>query len=126
MPDWWIMGEVARRLGFGAAFDFDSAADIFREHAALSAFENDGGRDFDIGALPPLSDGDYEAMAPVQWPVRQGSEPQARFFADGGFFRQRPQGALHRPGSAGAADRDHGRRGRCGSTPGASATSGTP
>ena len=28
-----------------------SAADIFREHAALSAFENGGGRDFDIGAL---------------------------------------------------------------------------
>ena len=50
-PDWWIMGEVARRLGYGAAFDFKSAADIFREHAALSSFENDGGRDFDIGAL---------------------------------------------------------------------------
>ena len=50
-PDWWIIGEVARRLGFGAAFDFNSAADIFREHAALSAFENDGSRDFDIGAL---------------------------------------------------------------------------
>ncbi len=28
-----------------------SAADVFREHAALSAFENDGTRDFDIGAL---------------------------------------------------------------------------
>ena len=33
-PDWWIVSEVARRLGFGAAFDFNSAADIFREHAA--------------------------------------------------------------------------------------------
>ena len=53
-PDWWIMGEVAKRLGFGAAFSFASAADIFREHAALSAFENDGGRDFDIGALAVL------------------------------------------------------------------------
>src|SRR5258708_6063932 len=85
-PDWWIMGEVARRLGFGAAFGFHSAADIFREHAALSAFENDGSRDFDIGALQSLSDSDFDAMAPVQWPVRQGSEPQARFFAEGGFF----------------------------------------
>ena len=27
----------------------DSAADIFREHAALSGFENGGPRDFDIG-----------------------------------------------------------------------------
>jgi assimilatory nitrate reductase catalytic subunit len=85
-PDWWIMGEVAKRLGFGTAFGFTSAADIFREHAALSAFENEGARDFDIGALQALSDSDFDAMAPVQWPVRQGGEPQARFFAEGGFF----------------------------------------
>jgi assimilatory nitrate reductase catalytic subunit len=85
-PDWWILGEVARRLGHGAAFSFATAADIFREHAALSAFENGGGRDFDIGALAALSDDDFDAMAPVQWPVRQGADPQARFFADGGFF----------------------------------------
>src|SRR5579863_8546055 len=55
-PDWWIIGEVAKRLGFGAAFDYKSAAEIFREHAALSAFENDGSRDFDIGALSSVSD----------------------------------------------------------------------
>src|SRR5206468_5855310 len=85
-PDWWIVGEVAKRLGFGAAFDFKSAADVFREHAALSAFENEGARDFDIGGLTSLSDSDFDAMAPVQWPVRQGTEPQARFFAEGGFF----------------------------------------
>src|ERR1700680_1898783 len=24
-PDWWIVAEVAKRLGFGAAFDFKSA-----------------------------------------------------------------------------------------------------
>jgi assimilatory nitrate reductase catalytic subunit len=85
-PDWWIMGEVAKRLGFGAAFSFTSAAEIFREHAALSAFENEGARDFDIGALQSLSDSDFDAMPPVQWPVRQGADPQARFFAEGGFF----------------------------------------
>ncbi|MEA2867004.1 MAG: assimilatory nitrate reductase catalytic subunit, partial [Bradyrhizobium sp.] len=55
-PDWWIVGEVAKRLGFGAAFDYKSAADVFREHAGLSAFENGGSRDFDIGALKSLSD----------------------------------------------------------------------
>src|SRR5947207_5926472 len=85
-PDWWIIGEIAKRLGFGAAFNFSTAADIFREHASLSAFENEGARDFDIGALQSLSDSDFDAMAPVQWPVRQGTEPQARFFAEGGFF----------------------------------------
>src|ERR1700735_5760919 len=41
-PDWWIVSEVAKRLGFGAAFDFNSAADVFRGHASLSAFENGG------------------------------------------------------------------------------------
>src|SRR5580704_11333954 len=86
-PDWWIVSEVARRLGFGAAFDFGSAADVFREHAALSAFENNGNRDFDIGALQSLSDDAFDAMAPVLWPIRAGdSEPQQRFFANGGFF----------------------------------------
>jgi assimilatory nitrate reductase catalytic subunit len=86
-PDWWIVSEVAKRLGFGEAFDFGSAADVFREHAALSAFENEGGRDFDIGALRSLSDEAFEAMAPVQWPTRSGdAEPQQRFFAEGGFF----------------------------------------
>jgi assimilatory nitrate reductase catalytic subunit len=85
-PDWWIMSEVAKRLGFGAAFNFRSAADIFREHAALSAFENNGLRDFDIGALKSISDESFDAMEPVLWPVREGADPQARFFAEGGFY----------------------------------------
>ena len=86
-PDWWIVGEVAKRLGFGAAFDFKSAADVFREHAALSAFENNGSRDFDIGALQSLSDVAFDELAPVLWPIRLGDiQPQQRFFADGGFF----------------------------------------
>jgi assimilatory nitrate reductase catalytic subunit len=86
-PDWWIVGEVAKRLGFGAAFDFKSAADVFREHAALSAFENNGGRDFDIGALQSLSDEAFDELAPVLWPLRLGDiQPRQRFFADGGFF----------------------------------------
>jgi assimilatory nitrate reductase catalytic subunit len=85
-PDWWIMAEIGKRLGFAAAFDFSSTADVFREHAALSAFENDGGRDFDIGALKSLSDQAFDEMAPVQWPIRVDAAPQPRFFADGGFF----------------------------------------
>ncbi|MBR1196685.1 molybdopterin-dependent oxidoreductase [Bradyrhizobium sp. AUGA SZCCT0240] len=85
-PDWWIIGEIAKRLGFGAAFNFASAADIFREHAALSAFENEGNRDFDIGGLQALSDEAFDTMAPVQWPIRLDAQPQARFFAEGGFF----------------------------------------
>ena len=43
--DWWIIGDVARRMGF-SGFDYRNAAAIFREHAELSGFENDGARDF--------------------------------------------------------------------------------
>jgi assimilatory nitrate reductase catalytic subunit len=86
-PDWWIVSEVARRLGFGEAFAWQGAADIFREHAALSAFENDGTRDFDIGAYVAIDDHGYEALAPFVWPAPAGDKPTGgRFFADGGFF----------------------------------------
>ena len=86
-PDWWIVSEVAKRLGFGAAFDYKSAADIFREHAALSAFENDGSRDFDIGALTALSDDGFDAHGAGAVAAARGRRSRsARFFADGGFF----------------------------------------
>ncbi len=86
-PDWWIVSEVARRMGFGDAFAYNSVADVFREHAALSAFENDGARDFDIGALAAVSDREFDALIPVQWPARAGApKAEQRFFARGGFF----------------------------------------
>ena len=86
-PDWWIVSDVARRLGFGAAFNYRGPADIFREHAALSAFENMGLRDFDIGALATLSNAAYDALDPVMWPVRAGeTHSERRFFAAGDFF----------------------------------------
>lgn len=81
-PDWWIVAQVARRMGFGAAFDYARPAEVFAEHAALSAFENDGSRDFDLSGLV---DADYENMPPTQWPVRADG-PRARMFADGRFF----------------------------------------
>ena len=80
-PDWWIVSQVARRLGFAHAFEYESAADVFREHAALSAFRNGGSRDFDIGALAQLDNAQYEALAPTQWPLGQ-----QRMFSDGRFF----------------------------------------
>jgi assimilatory nitrate reductase catalytic subunit len=86
-PDWRIVSDVAQRLGFAEAFAYASPADAFREHAALSAFENGGTRDFDIGALAAISDEDYDALAPMQWPLRKGDRPaERRFFAEGGFF----------------------------------------
>jgi assimilatory nitrate reductase catalytic subunit len=94
-PDWWIIGAVAHRLGFGAAFDYRDAADIFREHAALSAFENDGRRDFDLGALADLDDAGYDDLAPVQWPAsRDHARPADRLFGDGSFYTADRRGVL--------------------------------
>jgi assimilatory nitrate reductase catalytic subunit len=52
-PDWWIVAEVARRLGYAEQFPYTGPADIFAEHAALSAFENAASRDFDLSGLLP-------------------------------------------------------------------------
>ena len=84
-PDWWIVSEVARHLGHGGAFAYRSAADVFREHAALSAFENNGARAFDLGGLAAISDEDYDTLDPVQWPARKEPADSARLFADGFF-----------------------------------------
>ena len=114
-------------MGFADAFAYRSAADVFREHAALSAFENDGTRDFDIGGLAALSDDDYDALAPVQWPLRAGTAPRrARFFADGGFFTPDRKARFIAPEPPGAEAKRRRPTSRCGSTPAASATSGTP
>src|SRR5690606_18094985 len=67
-PDWWIVTAVARRMGHAGAFPYEQPAEVFREHARLSAFENDGARAFDIGALAAISDAEYDALVPFQWP----------------------------------------------------------
>ncbi|WP_046600094.1 nitrate reductase [Neorhizobium galegae] len=88
--DWWQMAEVGRRMGFDG-FAYPSSAEIFAEHAALSAFENDGSRDFDIGAFVGLGEEGYDALTPFQWPAPLeqpivGRDSDKRFFADGGFY----------------------------------------
>jgi assimilatory nitrate reductase catalytic subunit len=74
--DWWIVAEVAKRMGAAGAFAWKNPAEIFAEHARLSAFENGGTRDFD---LTPFLDRDFETLAPAQW-------GPARFFGDGRYF----------------------------------------
>jgi len=84
-PDWWIMSEVAARLGWSAAFLYKSSADIFREHARLTAFENHGRRLFDLVGLADITDAAYHGLEPIQWPVTRNSGGTARLFADGKF-----------------------------------------
>lgn len=85
-PDWAVLADVGRRLGHGQAFSFTSAAAVFRQHAGLSAFENNGTRDFDIGGLADISDAAYEVNRPVQWPLPKRGGTKARLFADGRFY----------------------------------------
>ncbi|MPY73935.1 MAG: molybdopterin-dependent oxidoreductase [Alphaproteobacteria bacterium] len=110
-PDWWITAQVAARMGFAERFAYASAADIFREHAALSARANGGARDFDIGGLATVTNAQYESLAPVQWPLPAGAEERRgahRFFGDGRFYtpdgRARfvatPAGAIRLAGTA--------------------------
>ena len=86
-PDWWIISQVAQRMGFKSSFDYPNSAAIFREHAALSGFDNKGQRDFDISAFMVLSDQDYEQLEPIQWPVTdQAPNGTERLFEDHWFF----------------------------------------
>ncbi len=84
--DWWMVDEVARRMGYGEAFGFSGPAQIFREHVALSAFENDGRRDFNLAGLAELDAAGYQDLAPVQWPVAPDGQGTPRLFARDGFF----------------------------------------
>ncbi len=69
--DWRIMCDVARHMGF-SGFEFESPADIFAEHAALTSVLNSGSRLLDLTDIASL---DYDTMAPQQW---GGPQPFAK------------------------------------------------
>jgi assimilatory nitrate reductase catalytic subunit len=92
--DWRIVCDVAKRLGFADGFGFGSAHEVFVEHAGLTAFRNHESRDdgepaarreLHLGALATLDRAAYDALEPVQWPVREDGSGTARLFADGRF-----------------------------------------
>lgn len=85
--DWWIITQVAQRMGYGEAFTYQHPADIFVEHAALSAFENNDTRAFNIGALANINRESYDNLKPVQWPVPVNKpEGTPRLFTDQKFY----------------------------------------
>lgn len=76
-PDWTIICDVARKMGFQEAFDFHHPNEIFAEHAALSGFENEGERLFDISHLGSITRDEYDALEPFQWPRHKPFSDQA-------------------------------------------------
>ncbi|WP_076745500.1 nitrate reductase [Sphingomonas jeddahensis] len=76
-PDWWIVSQVARRMGWKSAFAYDRPADIWREHVRLANYRNVGRRLFALPGQGGGGNAGYEEMAPFRW----GGTP----FADGRF-----------------------------------------
>ena len=66
-PDWWIVAEVAKRMGWREAFDYPDSASIFREFAAQTGFENEGQRHLDISNFSGIGNAEYDAFVPSQW-----------------------------------------------------------
>ncbi|MCC7268217.1 MAG: molybdopterin-dependent oxidoreductase, partial [Caulobacteraceae bacterium] len=87
--DWRIVAGVGRAMGFRDAFSWRSPAEVFREWARMTAYENEN-RLLNLSGLVGLSLGEYDGLAPVQWPVAAAGEGTPRLFADGRF--QTPDG----------------------------------
>ncbi|MHB8475848.1 MAG: nitrate reductase [Steroidobacteraceae bacterium] len=86
-PDWWMICQVAQRLGFHAGFNHSSVAEIFDEHVRLSTAANEGARAFHLGGLVGLGEQGYAALAPTQWPsATPNCRDTRRLFADGRFY----------------------------------------
>jgi assimilatory nitrate reductase catalytic subunit len=88
-PDWWIISEVAKRMGFSEQFSYDSEHQIFAEHASLSGLNNKGSRAFDISAFSKLSADQYQRLQPFQWPQPKGlpiKVNEQNFFTKGRYY----------------------------------------
>jgi assimilatory nitrate reductase catalytic subunit len=84
--DWEIISLVAQQMGFAEHFSYQHAGEVFCEHAALSGFENNHQRQFDISALATLTKAEYDQLQPIQWPVNQQAQKGTkRLFTDGRF-----------------------------------------
>jgi assimilatory nitrate reductase catalytic subunit len=66
--DWWIISQVAMRMGFKDAFNYQYESEIFAEHSALSGLGNNGSRAFDISAFKGITQQQYLDFTPIQWP----------------------------------------------------------
>lgn len=102
MPDWWTISQVAKRMGYGAEFNYHHPAEIFDEHARLSAFENSSSLDnaafgtennhahfdhryFNLNGLTNLNKAAYDALPPLQWPVLKPYQGTARLLSNNRF-----------------------------------------
>ncbi|WP_373417774.1 molybdopterin oxidoreductase family protein [Vibrio sp. D420a] len=91
-PDWWILKEVAQKMGFQDQFDYRHEGEIFKEYCEMTALGNETGkaRDLCLIGLTKLDEKGYGELTPQQWPVLE-HQPQIieqRMFTDGEFFTE--------------------------------------
>jgi len=75
--DWAILCDFAGRMGWSAAFPFNSNAAIFREYAAMTALAPRHGKVLDLSELAGSSDADYAELDTMVW---GGAHPLATRF----------------------------------------------
>ena len=74
--DWQIMCDVAAKMGFAEAFNFTHPSQIFCEYAGLTGYQNNGQRQLDLSPLQNITQAQYDAMSPLQWPFTTSDELQ--------------------------------------------------
>jgi assimilatory nitrate reductase catalytic subunit len=77
-PDWWALTKVAQAMGWGDAFHYERPADIYREHARLTAYRNEGRYLLNLRRHAPVSNPAYDELTPWRWggaPFHEGCFP---------------------------------------------------
>ena len=91
-PDWWILKEVAQKMGFKEQFDYRHEGEIFKEYCEMTALGNETGkaRDLCLIGLTKLDEKGYGELTPQQWPVLEYQPEiiEQRMFTDGEFFTE--------------------------------------
>ncbi|MGF1753923.1 nitrate reductase [Vibrio makurazakiensis] len=89
-PDWWIVKEVAQKMGFEHQFNYLHEGQVFNEYCLMTALNNMDGkqRDLCLIGLTQLDDKGYSELTPQQWPVMelQQTVVNQRMFTDHQFF----------------------------------------
>lgn len=91
-PDWWILKEVAQKMGFNDQFEFRHEGEIFKEYCEMTALDNETGkaRDLCLIGLTQLDEKGYGELTPQQWPVLEYQPEiiEQRMFTNGEFFTE--------------------------------------
>lgn len=91
-PDWWILKEVAQKMGFNEQFEYRHEGEIFKEYCEMTSLDNETGkaRDLCLIGLTQLDEKGYGELTPQQWPVLEYQPDiiEQRMFTNGEFFTE--------------------------------------